>query len=116
MTYIIALPCVDVLDKGCIEECPVDCIYEGGRKMYINPHECIDCCACEPVCPVTAISSDLRIAADLTPWRDDNAAFFDRPLPGWDEPLGSPGGAAELGKLDADAPLAAVTPATAASD
>ncbi|HEV2240571.1 MAG TPA: ferredoxin, partial [Streptosporangiaceae bacterium] len=27
MTYIIAQPCVDVLDKGCIEECPVDCIY-----------------------------------------------------------------------------------------
>ncbi|HEY2281092.1 MAG TPA: ferredoxin, partial [Streptosporangiaceae bacterium] len=27
MTYIIAQPCVDVLDKACIEECPVDCIY-----------------------------------------------------------------------------------------
>ncbi|MEN3361431.1 MAG: hypothetical protein V7637_5413, partial [Mycobacteriales bacterium] len=26
MTYIIAEPCVDVLDKACIEECPVDCI------------------------------------------------------------------------------------------
>ncbi|MDQ3113626.1 MAG: ferredoxin, partial [Actinomycetota bacterium] len=29
MTYVIAEPCVDVLDKSCIEECPVDCIYEG---------------------------------------------------------------------------------------
>ena len=28
MTYIIALPCVDVKDKACIDECPVDCIYE----------------------------------------------------------------------------------------
>ena len=27
MTYIITLPCVDLLDKACIEECPVDCIY-----------------------------------------------------------------------------------------
>ena len=62
------------------------------------------------------ICSDLRIAADLVPWRDDNAAFFDQALPGRDEPLGSPGGAGELGKVDADAPLAAVTPATAASD
>ncbi|HEY4017525.1 MAG TPA: ferredoxin, partial [Pseudonocardiaceae bacterium] len=26
MTYVIAEPCVDVLDKACIEECPVDCI------------------------------------------------------------------------------------------
>ncbi|MGH3750364.1 MAG: ferredoxin, partial [Micromonosporaceae bacterium] len=25
MTYIIAEPCVDVLDKACIDECPVDC-------------------------------------------------------------------------------------------
>jgi ferredoxin len=84
--------------------------------MYINPAECIDCGACEPVCPVTAISSDLRVPADLVPWRDDNAAFFDQPLPGRDDPLGSPGGAAELGKIGADGPLAAVTPATATAD
>ena len=116
MAYFVAADCLDVLDRSCIEECPVDCIYEGGRKMYINPNECIDCGACEPVCPVTAISSDLRIAADLVPWRDDNAAFFDLPLSGRDVPLGSPGGAGELGKLDADGPLAAVTPATAASN
>ena len=31
MTYIIAQPCVDVMDRGCVEECPVDCIYEGKR-------------------------------------------------------------------------------------
>ncbi|HWM37520.1 MAG TPA: ferredoxin, partial [Streptomyces sp.] len=28
MPYIIAAPCIDVMDKSCIEECPVDCIYE----------------------------------------------------------------------------------------
>ena len=27
MTYIIAQPCVDVKDKSCIEECPVEAIY-----------------------------------------------------------------------------------------
>ncbi|MHB8340760.1 MAG: ferredoxin, partial [Mycobacteriales bacterium] len=27
MTYVIAEPCVDVKDKACIDECPVDCIY-----------------------------------------------------------------------------------------
>jgi hypothetical protein len=26
MTYVIALPCVDLLDRTCIDECPVDCI------------------------------------------------------------------------------------------
>jgi NAD-dependent dihydropyrimidine dehydrogenase PreA subunit len=55
VTYVIAEPCVDLLDKACIEECPVDCIYEGGRMLYIHPDECVDCGACEPVCPVEAI-------------------------------------------------------------
>ena len=55
MTYVIAEPCIDVKDKSCIEECPVDCIYEGGRMLYIQPDECVDCGACEPECPVTAI-------------------------------------------------------------
>ena len=31
-------------------------VYMKVRDMYyINPDECIDCAACEPVCPVTAI-------------------------------------------------------------
>ncbi len=55
MTYVIALPCVDLKDKACIDECPVDCIYEGDRMLYIHPDECVDCGACEPVCPVEAI-------------------------------------------------------------
>jgi hypothetical protein len=25
MTYGIAEPCVDVLDRACVQECPVDC-------------------------------------------------------------------------------------------
>ena len=58
MTYIIAEPCVDLLDKACIEECPVDCIYEGNRMLYIHPDECVDCGACEPVCPVKAIFTE----------------------------------------------------------
>ncbi|WP_264005705.1 indolepyruvate ferredoxin oxidoreductase subunit alpha, partial [Mycolicibacterium sphagni] len=48
VTYVIAEPCVDVKDKACIEECPVDCIYEGARMLYIHPDECVDCGACEP--------------------------------------------------------------------
>lgn len=49
VTYVIALPCVDLKDKACIDECPVDCIYEGERMLYIHPDECVDCGACEPV-------------------------------------------------------------------
>ena len=58
MAYVIAEPCIDVKDKACVDECPVDCIYEGPRMLYIQPDECVDCDACVPVCPVTAIFSD----------------------------------------------------------
>jgi len=61
MADVICEPCLDVMDKACVEVCPVDCIhYEEGvdRKLYIDPDECIDCGACEPVCPVTAIFAE----------------------------------------------------------
>src|SRR5437773_12443674 len=55
MAYVIAEPCVDIHDRACVDECPVDCIYDGMRKGYIQPDECVDCGACEAVCPVSAI-------------------------------------------------------------
>jgi NAD-dependent dihydropyrimidine dehydrogenase PreA subunit len=33
MPFVIAEACIDVTDKSCMEECPVDCIYEGVRKL-----------------------------------------------------------------------------------
>ena len=107
MTYVIAEPCVDVLDKACIEECPVDCIYEGSRKSYINPMECIDCGACEPVCPVEAISQDRRVPDEDEQHIADNRAFFTELLPGRAEPLGVPGGASKVGELGTDTRLVA---------
>lgn len=105
MPYVIAAPCIDVTDKSCIEECPVDCIYEGNRKLYINPKECIDCGACEPVCPVEAISQDRRVPTEYGDFVADNAAFFTEALPGRDEPLGNPGGAMALGPVGVDTEL-----------
>ena len=55
MPYVIAEPCIGVKDRACVEVCPVDCIYEDDLMLYIHPDECIDCGACEPECPVTAI-------------------------------------------------------------
>ena len=102
MPYIIAAACIDVMDKSCMDECPVDCIYEGGRKLYINPAECIDCGACEPVCPVQAISQDRRVPAGQAEFVADNARFFDLPLPGRSAPVGTAGGASITGALGAD--------------
>lgn len=105
MTYVIGLPCVDVVDRACVDECPVDCIYEGKRALYIHPEECIDCGACEPVCPVEAIYYEDDLPDELAPYLADNDAFFSQPLPGRETPLGSPGGAAKLGPLQVDTPL-----------
>jgi NAD-dependent dihydropyrimidine dehydrogenase PreA subunit len=94
MTYVIAEPCIDVKDKGCIEECPVDCIYEGERMLYIHPDECVDCGACEPVCPVEAIFYEDDVPEQWAQFTAENAKFFDQ--------LGSPGGAAKTGPLPYD--------------
>ncbi len=105
MPYVIASACIDVNDKACVDECPVDCIYEGERKSYINAKECIDCGACEPVCPVEAITQDRRVAEDDEQFVEDNKAFFTEVLPGRDEALGQPGGARKVGDLGADTQL-----------
>jgi NAD-dependent dihydropyrimidine dehydrogenase PreA subunit len=98
MTYVITEPCIDVKDKSCIEECPVDCIYEGERMLYIHPDECVDCGACEPVCPVEAIFYEDDVPAQWKAFTEANAAFFTE----GDDPLGSPGGAAKVGAVARD--------------
>ena len=84
MTYVITQPCITVLDQSCVDVCPVDCIpYEEGidQKLYIDPDECIDCGACEPACPVSAIYAaddvppDQRIFTEIDAlWYKDRAA------------------------------------------
>lgn len=91
MTYVIALPCVDLKDKTCIEECPVDCIYEGERMLYIHPDECIDCGACEPVCPVEAIAYEEDLCEADAPFADAARGVF--------AGYGSPGGASPAPKV-----------------
>jgi NAD-dependent dihydropyrimidine dehydrogenase PreA subunit len=110
MTYVIGQPCLDVMDRSCIDECPVDCIYEGARILYINPDECVDCGACEPVCPVEAIYYEEDLPEAQRPYLADNEEFFTQTLPGRDEPIGNPGGAARLGTVGVDTPLVAGLP------
>jgi NAD-dependent dihydropyrimidine dehydrogenase PreA subunit len=76
MPYIIAEPCIGVKDKACVEVCPVDCIYEGETMLYIHPEECIDCGACEPVCPVKAIFAEDEVPDQWKNYIDINKQFF----------------------------------------
>ena len=61
VAYVITDTCTK--DEHCIETCPVNCIhptkdeaaFAAVTQLYVNPVECIDCGACVPVCPVSAI-------------------------------------------------------------
>ena len=105
MTHLIAEACVDCLHRSCVKECPVDCIYEGARALYIQPDECIDCSACVPACPVEAIYHEEDLPDSLYRHLNDNKDFFILTLPGRSEPLRSPGGAKRVGRVGVDTPL-----------
>jgi Ferredoxin len=108
MTYVIAEPCVDVHDRACVDECPVDCIYDGIRKGYIHPDECVDCGACETVCPVMAIFHEEDLPDAWTPYLAIEREFFGPSVSG----LGSAGGAADVGPTACDHPFVAAVPRT----
>jgi NAD-dependent dihydropyrimidine dehydrogenase PreA subunit len=110
VTYVITDACIDCVHRDCVKECPVDCIYEGARALYIQPDECINCGACVPVCPEEAIYFEEDLPEPQVRHLKDNADFFTQPLPGRSQPLGSPGGAAKLGPVGADTPLVATFP------
>ncbi len=96
LRYVITEPCVDCKDGACVDACPVDCIYEGVRMLYIHPDECVGCGACEWACPVEATYCE----DDLPPkWRHYAAvnAEFTRAL-------GSPLGAKGFGPVADDHP------------
>ncbi|EIK86590.1 ferredoxin [Gardnerella greenwoodii] len=105
MPYVIAEPCVDVKDKACVDECPVDCIYEGDRTLYINPNECVDCGACEPACPVEAIFYEDDLPEGWEWYRDAAVDYFDK--------LGDLGGATDAGASGWDEERVAALPSRA---
>ena len=79
MTYVITEPCIDVKDQSCVEVCPVDCIHadDEDRILYISPDECIDCGACHPACPVTAIFAEDDVPEEWSGYTEVNAQWFD---------------------------------------
>ncbi len=57
----------------------MDCIhFEEGfdRKLYIDPDQCIDSGACEPVCPVTAIFTEDDVPDDMKEYIELDAQWY----------------------------------------
>ncbi len=75
MAYVVTEPCIRCRYTDCVEVCPVDCFYEGPNFLVIHPDECIDCGACEPVCPSKAIFRDSDVPARWLEYVELNAAL-----------------------------------------
>jgi NAD-dependent dihydropyrimidine dehydrogenase PreA subunit len=86
MAYVIAEPCIGTKDTACVDACPVDCIhpkkdeakFAESEQLYIDPVECIDCGACVPVCPVSAIFAADDLPEKWASYTEKNATFFGR--------------------------------------
>ncbi len=73
MTYVVTSNCQDCRFTDCVAECPVDCFHGDDRMLYIAPDDCIDCGACEPVCPVKAIFAEDDVPESEQEWTAINA-------------------------------------------
>jgi NAD-dependent dihydropyrimidine dehydrogenase PreA subunit len=75
-----------VKDTACVDACPCDCIapkkddtgFESATQLYIDPAVCIDCGACLPVCPVSAIYLDADLPPELEHFKTVNADWYAR--------------------------------------
>lgn len=79
MTYVINDACIGCKDLSCVDVCPADCIHEVAEMLVIDPGECIDCAACEPACPVQAITPAEGVPAGQNEFIAINAAWADGP-------------------------------------
>src|ERR1700761_2801902 len=74
MTYVVTEACMDVLDRSCLEDCPVE--------------------AAMPARILLGTLGEWNVA--------DNAEFFTHPLPGRSAALGTPRGASPPGPIGVD--------------
>ena len=87
MTHIIGSPCIGTKDTACVQVCPVDCIhpypdgdgqekFDAAEQLYIDPDTCIDCGACVPECPVSAIWPEAELPAEQQPFIQKNIDYY----------------------------------------
>jgi ferredoxin len=73
MAYVVTQPCQGCKYTDCVVVCPCECFYEGDDMLYIDPVDCIDCGACVPECPVSAIYQDIDVPEQWTSYIALNA-------------------------------------------
>jgi ferredoxin len=90
MAYVVADPCIKCKYTDCVAVCPVECFYEGKNSLVIHPDECIDCGACEPECPTTALFEESALPDKWKAYKDLNAVLSGAKPPSDVHPVGWP--------------------------
>jgi len=120
VAFVITEPCIGTTDQACVSVCPVDCIHfeEGTDTMlFINPAECIDCGACQPACPVTAIFPESDVPEASRKFIEINSLWFEDPAAARAQVGGAPAAAPTAAPAaTAAAPAADATPAAETSE
>jgi len=83
---VIAEPCIGTKDIACIDVCQIDCIhptkeepdFKSSEQLYINPEVCIDCHACEPVYPVSAIFPEDELPEKWKQFAQKNTDYYNK--------------------------------------
>ena len=73
MAHVITEPCNVCKYTDRVVECPVECFYQDGDMLVIDPDDCIDCGACVPACPVEAIFTESTVPAQWSGYIELNA-------------------------------------------
>lgn len=84
MPYVITSPCEGSRDASCVDVCPVDAIhpspgsieFKTHGQLFIDPLSCIECGACEPACPVSAIYAHEDVPDEEHVYIEINAAHY----------------------------------------
>jgi ferredoxin len=71
MPHVVTENCTGCRFTDCVSVCPVSCFHADDERLYIDPVACIDCGACVPLCPVSAIVEDIDLDDDK--WLSVNA-------------------------------------------
>lgn len=75
MAFVVTEPCIKCKYTDCVDVCPVDAFHVGANFVVIDPEECIDCGACEPECPTSAIFAEEDVPEKWAQFTELNAKF-----------------------------------------
>ncbi|MFD7528639.1 ferredoxin FdxA [Streptomyces sp. NPDC059849] len=78
MAYVVTEPCIKCRYSDCVAVCPVDAFHVGANMLVIDPDECIDCGACEPECPTTAIFEESEVPEKWADYTKLNATYTEK--------------------------------------